>query len=168
MPAQNRQELLALSEKEFARLLKTIEDVDDRQAGIAGEDDISIKDTIAHRTHWIGLFLGWYADGKAGKAVETPAPGYKWNQLKEYNAQVRARSRGLSWQECRSALQEKHDALMALLTSLDDAELYTTHRYPWMKDWTIGRWAEASGPSHYRSAAKYIRKIKKDLATSAA
>jgi hypothetical protein len=23
--------------------------------------------------------------------------------------------------------------------------------------WTTGRWAEASGASHYRSAAKYVR-----------
>jgi len=29
-------------------------------------------------------------------------------------------------------------------------------------DWTTGRWAEAAGPSHYRSAAKFIRQCSRE------
>jgi hypothetical protein len=48
---------------------------------------------------------------------------------------------------------------MAYLEAADDADLYTKHLYSWMNDWSLGRWAEAAGASHYRSAAKTIRKM---------
>ena len=169
MPASNRTELLAVTEKEYAKLLKTLGGLDaDLVVRPGPGDDGSIKDTLAHRAHWLRLFLGWYGDGKAGKAVQTPAPGYKWNQLKEYNAKVREESRSKSWKEVVAELKRAHGDLLKLLNDLDDAELYTTHLYPWTNDWTLGRWAEASGASHYRSANKHIRKIVRDLKDSAA
>ena len=166
MPATNRNELLAVTEKEYAKLMKTLDGLDPDAAIAPGvEDGISIKDTIAHRTHWIDLFLGWYGDGKAGKPVQTPAPGYKWNQLKDYNAKVRAGSRDRVWPDVLDAFTRAHEALLHLLTSLDDAELYRPPQYRWMNAWTLGRWAEASGASHYRSANKYVRQILKTLRT---
>ncbi len=125
------------------------------------DDETSIKDIVGHRAHWIGLFLGWYRDAVDGKSVETPAPGYKWNQLKAYNADVYAAARSKPWKAVRDALEQQHEALVSLIESLSEDQLYTPHLYDWMNDWTIGRWAEASGASHYRSAAKYIRQIQK-------
>lgn len=161
MPAAtNRSELLLVHQLEYEKLLKTLSGVDAELADKPSKDDAAtIKETIAHRTHWSGLYLGWYADGKAGKDVQTPAPGYKWNQLKEYNATIREASHAVSWQDTMDGLKLAHQKLTDLLTSMEDAELYTKHLYPWMNNWTLGRWAEASGASHYRSANKYARKI---------
>ena len=84
MPAAtNKSDLLSITDKEWSKLQSVIESVPASLAYIKDEDDISIKDIIGHRAHWIGLFLGWYADGKAGKTVHFPAQGYKWNQLKQ-------------------------------------------------------------------------------------
>ncbi|WP_343045271.1 ClbS/DfsB family four-helix bundle protein [Parasphingopyxis algicola] len=118
-----------------------------------------MKDIVAHRAHWIGLFLTWHEGGKAGETVETPAPGYKWNQLKPYNAMVRDMYRDLDWAEARARPDEQQQKLRDCIAAQDDAELYTQHLYPWLNDWTLGRWAEASGTSAFRSANKYIRAV---------
>ena len=52
---------------------------------------------IAHRAHWIALFLGWFADGLGRKTVYFPAKGYKWNDLRRYTADLRARQADLDW-----------------------------------------------------------------------
>ena len=96
--AKTKQELLAITEKELAKLYILMDSIDPKLAAIKDKDDTSIKDVVAHRAHWIDLFLGWHAGGIAGKAVCFPAYGYKWNQLKQYNAELRARQKKLSWE----------------------------------------------------------------------
>ena len=74
MPAAtSRAELLAVCEKEFAKLAALIETIDEPAALAKDGDDTSIKDLVGHRAHWIGLFLGWYHDGLAGEEVPLPA-----------------------------------------------------------------------------------------------
>ena len=168
MAAENKDDLQALMQKDHARLMKTLDTVDDALAVTPmPEDGITIKDTIDHRTHWIGLFFKWYADGKAGREVHLPAPGYKWNQLKEYNAKVRAASQGKSWQAVLADFADAHDRLSAFIAAADNSELYTEKPYAWTGKWTLGRYAEASGPSHYRSANTYIRKLIRTVSTAA-
>lgn len=157
MPAQNKQDLLAVTQAEYDRLDRLIADLDGGFALQKDADGVSVKDVIAHRAHWIDLFLGWYRDGRAGRPVAFPAPGYKWNELPRYNADLRARQAGLDWGDARNLLADRHHALTALLAGLDDAALYGGPMQGARNDWTTGRWAEAAGPSHYRSAAKYIR-----------
>ena len=168
MPAAtSKAEIIAVTEKEWGKLSTLLDKVDDTLATRPFEDGATIKDTIAHRAHWTHLFLGWYADGQAGREVHFPAKGYKWNQLKPYNAMLRERHAGLSWAEARASLDASHAALMDFYASHDDADLWkssrntkTSYSGP-MKGannaWTPGRWSESAGASHYRSAAKWIR-----------
>ncbi|MEY1556340.1 ClbS/DfsB family four-helix bundle protein [Yoonia sp. R2331] len=157
MPATDKSGLMKITEKEFAKLSALIGGIDAATAEMKRDDDTSIKDVVAHRAHWINLFLGWYADGQAGKTVHFPAPGYKWNDLKRYNADLRARQADLDWAAARSLLQKNHDRLMSFLQTQDNAALFGGPMKGARNAWTPGRWAEAAGPSHYRSAGKYIR-----------
>lgn len=158
MPAAtNKAGLLEVSDKEFVKLTRLLDDIDPDLVERPFEDGWSIKDVIAHRAHWIDLFLGWYRDGRAGKEVAFPAPGYKWNQLKAYNAELRNKQSNMSWPEVRIALLAAHDALTSLVGDLSDTALYGGPMKGGKNDWTTGRWAEAAGPSHYRSAAKFVR-----------
>ncbi|MDF0601803.1 ClbS/DfsB family four-helix bundle protein [Psychromarinibacter sp. C21-152] len=157
MAATNKADLLALTEKEYAKLAAGLADVTEAEAGAKDAEDTSIKDVVGHRAHWIDLFLGWYRDGQAGREVAFPAPGYKWNELKRYNADLRARQAGISWAEATEMLADREARLVALIEALDDAALYGGPMKGAQNAWTAGRWAEAAGPSHFRSAAKYLR-----------
>lgn len=157
MAAETRDDLLTVTHKEYGKLEALIADLSDAQATMKDDEDTSIKDVIGHRAHWIDLFLGWHEDGQAGKEVFFPAPGYKWNQLKAYNAYLRSSQSGISWTEIRKLLSHNHARLSAFITSHSNADLYGSPMKGANNDWSPGRWAEAAGPSHYRSAAKYIR-----------
>ncbi|PRY78760.1 hypothetical protein CLV80_10384 [Yoonia maritima] len=122
-----------------------------------GDEDTSIKDVIARRADWIDLFLGWYSDGLAGKTVYFPAEGYKWNDLKRYNADLRAWQNDLDWSGAVALLQARYDKLTAFIEGCSENELYGGPMKGANNKWTPGRWAEAAGPSHFRSASKYLR-----------
>lgn len=161
MAATNKSDLIAVTEKEYAKLDKLLDTIDPRRAMIKA-DDVSIKDIVGHRAHWIALFLGWYRDGQAGKKVSFPAPGYKWNELPRYNAALRDEQADLGWDEARSLLSQNAQVLLGFMRDHSDAELYGGPMKGADNNWTPGRWAEAAGPSHFRSAAKYIRKALRD------
>lgn len=164
MPAATTcDELLAVTIKEFDKLDQLLPDIDDATALAKDEDDTSIKDVVAHRAHWIDLFFGWYHDGLAGKDVHFPAEGYKWNELPRYNADLRERQSDLGWSEALAALRKAHRQLVKFIEKGSDDELYAGPMVGANNKWTPGRWAEAAGPSHYRSAGRYVRRRRREL-----
>lgn len=165
MPAAtDKTGLLDVTAKEFAKLQKLLATVPDGFAVTKFEGDTSIKDTIGHRAKWIDLFLGWYSDGQAGNKVYFPAKGYKWNELVPFNAAIREEQKDMGWQVAQDYLNDAHSRLTDLLESLNNDQLYGEPMKGANNKWTTGRWAEAAGPSHYRSAAKYIRKLLRENA----
>jgi len=164
MPATNKNELLAVTETEFANLSELINSIEQNAALVKLDEDTSIKDIVAHRAHWIGLFLGWYKDGMAGKEVYFPAKGYKWNQLKLYNKALRKKQSKLTWKDAKRQFTTNHKKLLKFINTHSNTDLYSGAMKGAKNDWTPGRFAEAAGPSHYRSASKYIKKVVKDNA----
>lgn len=168
MPAATtKTDLLAVTTKDYDTLRRLIDGLTQAQAIQKRADATSIKDVIAHRAHWITLYLGWYHDGQAGKPVFFPAKGYKWNDLKRYNADLRMTQADLTWAKACAALASAHQTLLGFINSKSDGDLYAGPMGGANNAWTLGRWAEAAGPSHYRSAAKWIRAcIKADAAAT--
>ncbi len=162
MAAKTKSELLAVTDKEYRKLNAVLDEVSPKRALKKREEDTSLKDVVGHRAHWIKLFLGWYKDGLAGKKVYFPAKGYKWNQLKEYNRMLREQQEDLDWADVRKLLRSNHKKLVKFMQAHSDEELYRAPMKGANNKWTPGRWAEAAGPSHYRSACKYARKVLKD------
>lgn len=156
MVAKSRDELLTVTAREFKKLLALVDKVDPELALVRDEDGVSIKDVIGHRAHWLELFFGWREDGLAGRELVYPAPGYKGNETKRYNADLRLAQHELGWDDVRTMLDDAHQRLVATLEACSGADLYG-HPMSSSHKWTAGRWAEANGPSHYRSAARYIR-----------
>ncbi|MCT4557802.1 MAG: ClbS/DfsB family four-helix bundle protein [Pelagimonas sp.] len=169
MPAATcKSDLLAVSDKEFGKLSKLLANLPEqvRMTPDDAADGTTLKDIVGHRAAWIDLFLGWYALGQTGADVPMPAPGYKWNELRRFNADLRAKQADLDWPSVNEMLVENHAKLMSFLQGLDEDALYGGPMQGGRNTWTTGRWAEAAGPSHYRSAAKYIRARLRDLQSS--
>lgn len=165
MPAAtNKSDLIAVCEKDFAKLQDTLETVPEAVAATPFDGGASIKDTVCHRAEWIAMYLTWWNDGQAGRTVHMPAEGYRWNQLVPLNEAIRKAHAGLSWAQARALLEERHAALMAHIAKASEAELYGGPMIGGNGKWAAGRFAEASGASHYRSARTYIRKCLRGLA----
>lgn len=161
MAAKTKSELLAITRKEFEKLESLLDRFESDAAMLKREDDTSVKDIVAHRAHWIELFLGWHEDGLAGKEVHFPAKGYKWNELKRYNSELRKQQSDLDWPAAVAMLRRNCDRLVAFMESRTDSELYSGPMKGAKNDWTPGRWAEAAGASHFRSASKFLRSVLK-------
>jgi hypothetical protein len=157
MPAAtNKTDLRAVTIHEYGKLSKLIGGVSATQASTI-HDDTDIKTVIGHRAHWTQLFFGWYTGGQTGKSVYFPAQGYKWNDLKRYNADLRQSQADLTWDDVQSMLRDTYTKLIGFIDDKSDADLYGEPMQGANNNWTTGRWAEAAGASHYRSAAKYVR-----------
>lgn len=158
MPAATTREVLsAVADKEWTKLEALLADVPDALALAPQGDDPSIRDIVTHRAHWIGLFFQWLEEGDA---AQMPDHEVNWNQLKLYNAGLRERYAETSWDEARDWLAREHLRLRAWIAGTDEGSLYGGPM-PGGTGWTRGRYAEAAGPSHYRSAAKYVRGVVK-------
>lgn len=166
MPATTKADLLEKAHKDFAKLDALLDSVPAyaRLIPDPDADGATLKDIVAHRATWIAMLLEWRADGLAGRPAQVPAPGYKWNDLRQFNADLRAQQADMGWDAARAALCRNHGRLIALIDSLDDAALYGAPMPGGNSPWTTGRWAEANGPSHYRSAATYIRRRLRQIA----
>ena len=142
---------------EWIKLGKLIDKVPEALALEPDKDSVTIKDVLGHRAAWIDLYLGWIAQSASGAPVFMPAEGYKWSMLPELNAKIRQDQVGLSWPDARALLNDRKAALGAALNKQSDAALYGGSMPGGNGKWSMGRYGESAGPSHFRSAAKYIR-----------
>ena len=157
MPAaKTKAELLEVTQKEFTKLSKLLEGIDEPTATLP-YDDTTIKDVIAHRAHWTHLFFGWHATGQREGHVHFPAEGYKWSALKAYNAMLREKYANKSWEDVQEMLDQSYEQLCTFIDEQSQSALYDDPMKGANNNWTTGRWAEAAGASHYRSAARYVR-----------
>ena len=158
MPAATtKADLIEVTEKDWAKLWTVLEPLTEAEAGYAAEGDYSVRDTVLHRAHWIDLFFQWWDEGQETGSAETPDHGVKWSELKPYNAGLRERYADVSWDEAKERLATSHARLLAFMKDTPEEALYGGPMIGGNGKWTAGRYAEASGPSHYRSALKYVR-----------
>jgi hypothetical protein len=153
--ATTKADLLRLTGKDDTKLHRPI--FPKTAPATSADDGPSIKGTVAHPAHWIGLFHGWYDDGMSGKKVEFSAPGYKWNQLPVCNAALRTRQADLGWDAARDMLANAHRGLVDWMAKRSEGELYGGPMKGAHNNWTLDRWAEAARASYYRSTAKFVR-----------
>lgn len=159
MPAATTKgDLIAITEKEWAKLAALIDAIPEDRA-TASHEDGTIRDIVIHRAHWTELFFQWLAEGAS---AEMPDHGVKWNQLISYNAALKDRYASMSWADGRAWLRRSHERLKDWIAEQDEAVLYGGPM-PGGNGWTTGRYAEASGASHYRSAAKVIRAMLREV-----
>lgn len=166
-PATNKADLFEVTQKEFEKLTKCLADIDHKMADIQCEDGISIKHVVGHRAHWTEMFFYWYHQGLETGVAHIPTRDHNWGELKEFNAQLRKDQAPLSWPEVRVMLEDSHAELMEFITSMSNDDLYAAPMKGGGNHWTTGRWAEASGASHYRSASKFVRACLRSINTEA-
>jgi hypothetical protein len=156
MAAISKVQLLLITQKEYDSFQRIIKSVDPQMALIRNDEGVSIKDIVALRAHWISLFLEWCQEGRAGAGVHFPAKDYQWNGRKRHNKALRDEQHELSWVGAQRQLADHHNALIAFIEAQNSFDLYSGSMKGARSNWTPGRWAEAAGASHYRSASRVI------------
>ena len=78
----DKQALLDTIEERYAKFRAEFTDIpeDKRELLVEGVDKTP-SEMLSYQLGWLNLLLSWDRDEVAGIEVETPAPGYKWNNL---------------------------------------------------------------------------------------
>lgn len=157
-----KKNLIAQMELEYDHLLRTIESIDRRtMETVSVVDNLSIKDLLAHRLEWMKMVLDWYQRGLKGKEFNTPADDLKWNQLAILNQRIYEKYQKTTTNSVVSDFKKTFKKILKLTKDLPEKQLFQNGLYPWMRSWPLSRWIVANTSSHFRSAAKHIRNLKK-------
>lgn len=156
----SQSELLRAIEKTYSALNADLDEVplalvnEPILVGHVSGTMMSPADLVAYLIGWNEQVLTWHARRDAGLPDELPAPGIKWNELGLLAQRYYAEFAELSWCERRARLQKARDALVTLIESKTDEELYGE---PWYGKWTMGRMISLNTSSPYANARRRIR-----------
>lgn len=127
--------------------------------GHAKDTQISLCNLLAYLIGWGELVLKWVNRKDCHLPVDFPETGYKWNELGKLAQKFYLDYEALDYLQLQEKLDQTVDALLALIESKSNAELYET---PWYTKWTLGRMIQFNTSSPYANARGRIRKWKKE------
>ena len=161
---KNKRELLQACRKEYELLNVLLDSLPDNkriQPGVMG--DLSVKDILAHLYEWQRMFFTWYEDGLRGEVQQTPAEGFKWNQLPELNHKIFQDYKNMPLIEVQKLFHDSHHKVMQLIEALSEDQLFSPGSYSWTKSSTLASFITANTGRHYRWARTGIRRGLKKL-----
>ena len=156
-----RQALLDEIDRERTVLDATLAGLTPRQMTRAGvtRGGWSVKDVLAHLVEWQRMNLDWYAAGLRGEKPAMPAPGYTLRELPRLNAMIYRKHHRRSLKAVLRDYRVYHDRIVALISSLSEADLVTLGRFSWTgPSWTLSDYLRASTAAHYLWARTRIRR----------
>jgi len=121
-------------------------------------DGMTIKDFLAHRTEWGRMMTNWYETAKAGDTPAVPSEKYKWNQLKELNADIHKRFAKTPLKTIEKDFKEVHDNLYKMIQGMKEREILEKNVYGFTGSSSLAIYLSSATASHYRSAYRHINK----------
>lgn len=165
MVEKNEKEiLLENSDKTFKALLEIIESVPSRKRSISVETverDKNFRDVIMHLYEWHAMLERWYREGMDGDLPFMPAPGYKWNTLKQLNMEIWENYQDITLNQALNKLKLSHERVMELIKNHTNEEIMTKKYYKWTKTSNLYIYFAANTSQHYTWAIKKCEAIAK-------
>lgn len=128
------------------------------------EVDKTPSENLSYQLGWVNLLLQWEKDEQAGKIVETPAAGYKWNNLGGLYQSFHEKYGRYSLKKQREMLKQVVNELCDWLATLSDEELFEAGQRNWATTkakWPIYKWVHINTVAPFTNFRTKIRKWKK-------
>lgn len=158
---KTKQELLDAADKEYSKLWKLIDDMNDemRLGGFQFEDrDRSIKDVLIHLYEWHKLAINWVTKNLDGiKCPFLPEP-YNWKTYPAMNVEFTKQHKNTTFDDSKTMIEESHQQLLDIINQLSNEELFTKKYYNWTGTTSVGSYLVSASSSHYDWAQKKIKK----------
>lgn len=161
-----KEQLILLSEENFSKLFALINSMtkEEQQETFSFEDrDRNIRDVLVHLYEWHQLLLHWISSNQAGNKTNfLPAP-YNWKTYPQMNIEFWKKHQNTPLEEAVTLLKNSHRAVMDLIQTFSNEELFTNKYFSWTGTTSLGSGCISSTSSHYDWAIKKIKKHKKQL-----
>lgn len=161
MPVPNsKAELLDAIEQTFTRLGDDLDRVpaetvrDPVLPGHVKGTMMSPADLLGYLIGWNQQVLTWHRRRAAGLPDGFPAAGIGWNELGLLAQRFYAEHADDSWDSLRAQLTDAKNAIVSLIESRSDTDLYGP---AWYGKWTMGRMISLNTSSPYANARGRIR-----------
>lgn len=133
------------------------------KAGVTGAG-WSVKDILGHVISWQQLNLGWYESGMRGESPAVPAEGFGWGDIRLLNEKIFRQHRRRSLKAVVGDYELYHGKMLKLVETVRPKQLVAIGHFDWTgPSWSLSDYIRANTASHYRWAAKHLRKWKKTL-----
>jgi hypothetical protein len=166
MRFSSKEELLAAIEDEHRRFLAVADRIPRRlyrAKGVWG-DGWTIQDLFAHLSEWEQMFLGWYRLGRDGGDPILPAAGYTWRQTPALNEAIWRKHGSRPLTEVLKEFDRSYAEILSLVNALSVEDLFTPGRFAWTRDHPLTTYLVPNTSSHYRTAAKILKRWLKNCA----
>lgn len=120
---------------------------------------MSVHDLVAYLVGWGELVLKWHGGRSAGKAVDFPETGYKWNELGRLAQKFYADYADLSYPALLDRFASVTERILAVIEETGNEDLYGK---PWYEAHTLGRMIQFNTSSPFDNARKRLRRWKKE------
>jgi hypothetical protein len=127
------------------------------EKGVWG-DGWTVNDLLAHLTEWEQMFLRWYREGQRGLRPVLPAPGFKWRETPALNREIWRKHRKKSSAQVRKAFDASYAEILLVVKAMSPRSLLTAGAHAWTGKSSLATYVGANTSSHYRTAAKFIRR----------
>lgn len=118
-------------------------------------DGWSIKDALAHISAWERMFISWLDALMRGERPDRPA-----NMTEEWvndtNARIHAEHRDDTLDDVRAESLASHEAILALIDRLSEAELFDPQHFPWARGRDMAPWLRGNADEHYDEHREHI------------
>lgn len=164
----NKEELKNEITKTFRNYIDEFDDIsesskDKRVDGV----DRTPAENLAYQLGWTTLLLKWEEDEKNGLQVKTPSDQFKWNQLGELYQWFTDSYACLSLLELKTKLSKNVEAILKMVDSLSEEELFEPHMREWADEatktavWEVYKFIHVNTVAPFGTFRTKIRKWKK-------
>jgi hypothetical protein len=104
------------------------------------------------------MFLRWYREGRKGSRPVLPAPGFKWSETPALNREIWRKHHRKSSAQVREAFDASYAEILLVAKSISPRSLLAPGGHAWTGKSPLATYLGANTSSHYRTAAKIIRR----------
>lgn len=173
---QNKKDLIEAANTEYQKLLVFIDSMTEEERStpfdFSGDEkkkeahwkrDKNLRDVLIHLHEWHELTLKWIANNKAGIAKPYLMDGYSWKTYGDMNQIFWKNCQKVSEEEAMKEFQESHKAIMELIASMPEDEMFEKAAYDWTGTSNFASYFISNTSSHYVWAMKKLKAHRKNL-----
>ncbi len=172
---KTKQELIEAANANFEKLWQLIDSLtdvelntefdfskDDKKKEAHWSRDKNVRDILVHLYEWHQLALNWVNKNQAGqKAAFLPEP-YTFKNYAEMNVGFWQKHQDTPYQTAVEMLKESHSAVLTLIESFTDEQLFTKKHFNWTGSTSLGSYLISATSSHYDWGVKKLKAHKKN------
>ena len=136
---------------------------DDKKKEAHWRRDKNLRDVLIHLYEWHQLILNWVNANQNGELKPFIPSPYNWKTYGEMNMEFWEKHQKTSLLESKEMLNKSHEAVMSLVASLTNEELFSKHVFKWVGGSTLGSYFVSATSSHYDWAMKKLKAHQKNV-----